>query len=1267
MKFDSRTIRKSLNKSFLKEPIDRTQFNAFKYAFEQLLDHMDAATIRGEHEEHFKNFLKPFFQSNGFKDFYINTSARIDLAIHNGSRGKDSVGAIIEVKRPSNKAEMITTDQLNRKAMHEAVLYYLDQRIEEGNTDLKHVIITNMDNWFIFDAHEFERCFYKPSALRKIWQAWKANQKVSPTNDFMYREISRFMDEQETSITGAYLSLAKFRKYLKSEKASEQEKKLIPLFKFLTPIHLLKQPFANDSNSLNREFYRELLYILGLEEIKEGSTRFIRRVKKENRNSGAIIENTLRILESEGHLTSVREPLTNYGSNSKEQRFNLAMELVIVWMNRILFLKLLEAQLFTYHRQDQKFKFLNFQTIDQFDELNKVFFRVLARKPEERSEDIVEKYGHIPYLNSSLFDLSSLERQTTRISGLDDRTEIPVYNRSVLVKSRGKVLNTLDYLFRFLDAYDFAVEGTEEIRDERKSLINASVLGLIFEKINGYKDGSFYTPGFVTEYMARETLQKAVIDAFNDRYNWQCSDFDELYNQIHRERLPLVDANRVINDLRICDPAVGSGHFLVSCLNELIAIKSRLDVLCDSDGKILRQVQVEVENDELIVSWEDEELFEYGVSHNWSGQKLTSRSVAPHLDRVQKALFNEKRYLIENCLFGVDINQNSVKICRLRLWIELLKRAYYTSESNYLDLEVMPNIDINIKKGNSLVSRFDLDTNLDTVFKNSKHSLKDYKQAVRDYKRTGDRIEKHHLQNLIDQIKDEYETSLFNNRPINKKLSRERGKLQGMLNADLFGEIKVTKKDIATQKKKVQRLEKKKADEEIGVFFNQAFEWRFEFPEVLDDEGNFIGFDVVIGNPPYIRQEQLREWKPYFQRTYKVYQGTADLYSYFIELGVNLLRERGFFHYIVANKWMRANYGKELRSWIQKEVKINAIYDFGDLPVFEEATTYPCLLQLQKIKEPGLFQAVEIETLDFDRLEDYLEDHRFEVDQSRLLSGGWTLITKEAQRLLDKIRSKGIPLGEYVDGKIYRGVLTGLNEAFVIDEQTRERLIQEDSNSAELIKPFLAGRDIKRYQTPNAVKHLILIPNGWTDEQTEQEDKWQWFSNVYPAIAEHLVQYEEKARKRYDQGKYWWELRACDYYEEFEKPKMLLPDIALRGNFTMDQNGGIYVVNTAYIIGSDEKFLLGILASNLIDFYYRSISASYRGGYLRFIYQYLETTPIREPYNETRIEMESKVRQILETPEADTTCLEEEIDQLVYELYGLNEDEIRLVNDLYPN
>ncbi len=372
--------------------------------------------------------------------------------------------------------------------------------------------------------------------------------------------------------------------------------------------------------------------------------------------------------------------------------FETALELCITWLNRLLFLKLLEGQLISYHKGDRAYTFLNSNRIADFDELNELFFEVLALRVNERSPSVQAKFGNIPYLNSSLFEESDLERATIRINELKNRLDLPLYGATVLKGGSGKRLtgnkNTLTYLFEFLDAYDFSTEGSAEIQEQNKTIINASVLGLIFEKINGYKDGSFFTPGFITMYICRETIRRAVLRKFNDRYGWACSNITELYNRIDPGKLK--EANETVNSLKICDPAVGSGHFLVSALNEIIAVKSDLGILADKDGKRLREYAVSVENDELIVT-HDEHLFTYNYKD-------------PESQRVQETLFHEKETIIENCLFGVDINPKSVAICRLRLWIELLKNAYYRRGTD--ELETLPNIDINIKCGNSLVNRF---------------------------------------------------------------------------------------------------------------------------------------------------------------------------------------------------------------------------------------------------------------------------------------------------------------------------------------------------------------------------------------------------------------------------------------------------------------------------------------------------------------------------------------------------------------------------------
>jgi type II restriction/modification system DNA methylase subunit YeeA len=439
---------------------------------------------------------------------------------------------------------------------------------------------------------------------------------------------------------------------------------------------------------------------------------------------------------------------------------------------------------------------------------------------------------------------------------------------------------------------------------------------------------------------------------------------------------------------------------------------------------------------------------------------------------------------------------------------------------------------------------------------------------------------------------------------------------------------------------------------------------------------------VVIGNPPYIRQEEFSGLKHYLLTAFpETGAGTADLFVYFVELSMRLLKQEGEFAFIIPNKWMRAGYGKKLREFVAKK-KINYLIDFGDLPVFEEATTYPNIVLMTKSEQIPEFLACTVTTLDFQSgMGAYLEENKIKVKLGELSPEGWTLSDSTVQALLSKIKSKGVPLGEYVNQKIFYGIKTGYNEAFVIDRETRDRLIDEDPNSAKVIKPFLAGRDIKRYQTPSADKFLILFPKGFTikrnlpiDDPNHMvaespprygdmpfDEAWEWLKSSYPAIAEHLRPFKAQAMKRTDKGDFWWELRACDYYDEFEKPKIVYPNICKRPEFTYDAEK-FYTNQKCFIITEFTPTLLGLLNSSLFFFLFRSILPKLRGDFYEPSYVYFKEFPIIEKEDE---EVSRLVKECLDrkkqNPSADTTDLENQIDQLVYELYGLTEDEIRIV------
>ena len=467
-------------------------------------------------------------------------------------------------------------------------------------------------------------------------------------------------------------------------------------------------------------------------------------------------------------------------------------------------------------------------------------------------------------------------------------------------------------------------------------------------------------------------------------------------------------------------------------------------------------------------------------------------------------------------------------------------------------------------------------------------------------------------------------------------------------------------------------------DDEETIFRINAFDWDRAFPAIMQAGG----FDAVIGNPPYVRQEILgREFKDYAKQHYAVYHGVADLYTYFIEKGVSLLRPGGQFAYIVANKWMRANYGKPLRQWL-KQRRIEEIIDFGDLPVFQNATTYPCIVRIS-MGEPGSrFEVTNIDSLDFDDLLQYVDEKRFTVAPRSLEDAGWSLIDAKSRALLDKLQDVGIPVADYIHGKIYWGVKTGLNKAFVIDGNTKQRLISEDPESASFIKPYLTGKEIKRYNSPKNSQFLILFEKGWTDLNSEgHRNKWLWLKESMPVIASYLEPHAKEAEKRYDKGEYWWELRACEYYGVFEKPKILYPEICQRPEFTIDTEG-LYPNNKCFAIPGDDKYLLGILNSNLTAFLFEVLLPKLRGGFFMPAAIVVQTFPIRtidfsDPADAARHDrMVTLVEQMLDLNKrfaAAKTAHEREvlagmvdatdqqIDRLVYELYGLAEDEVAIV------
>ena len=1240
MKLVTQTPKKAL-KAFLKQKPLRIEIDVFKTNLIVLLDKISVIEKRptDESEEHLKNDLRDFLRDTYYRETNaINTKDKKDLVIHLGKTTDSEVGVIIEAKRPTNTNEMVTADNPNKKALHELILYYLDERNQAENNQLKQLVMTNVNEWFIIDANYFDKHIYRNTQIKKLYETKRNDKKDNP---WFYEEIAKIIYKIDVEIPCVYFDIKDYDKVLRNNK-KEDDRELIALFKILSPQHLLKIATPNDNNSLNEKFYKELLHIIGLEEAKENGKNIIRR-KKESRNAASLIETTIEALNTEDILHRLPDQ-SIYGENKEEKIFNVSLELCITWINRILFLKLLEGQLITYHQGDKDYRFLNTETISDFDELFKLFHKVLAVNLNERSEAIKSKYSRVPYLNSSLFEISDLEDQTIKINSLDNGGQLELIGITILkdIKKKANSLPTLDYLFLFLDAYDFASEGVEDVQEDNKTIINASVLGKVFEKINGYKDGSIFTPAFITMYMCKQSIRLAIVEKFNSVKKWNIKKFDELYNKIEDKK----EASEIINSLKICDPAVGSGHFLVSALNEIIAVKSELGILIDEKGKTLRDYEIEIVNDELIVTDENGNIVAYNPKNIES-------------NRVQKTLFQEKKTIIENCLFGVDINPNSVKICRLRLWIELLKNAYYKAESNYTELETLPNIDINIKCGNSLLSRFTLDADLSKALKSIKYDVKAYRGFVNDYKNEKSREVKRGLQKIIDTIKTDFRTEIGNNDPNQIKLSKLSGDLYNLLNQVKLFELDSKQKKLQKEKQikfeaDINKLAKEIEEIKSNAIYKNAFEWRFEFPEVLNNEGEFEGFDVVIGNPPYIRQEELGVLKNHLQEKYKVFISGGDIFSYFYELSFSILKQNGILSFI-NNTFDKTTAGKVLRDFTTSNFDFKKYIDFTSVVVFDEATTYPIIMIAEKSNHSSTFKYFKFSKETFSNKELlYNESVFIDIDQHSLNSSAWNFLNNSEQNVLTKL-SKHIPLRE-IYGKCYYGVKTALNEAFVTEK---------DLGNNDILKPVYDGKDLKKWATPSPFKKMIVFESKSTKKlfgDVEEEVALKKMEKKYPSIMEHLKPFEAAAIKRYDKGDFWWELRNCAYYNLFMKPKIIFPNLQNTNKFAFDDTK-VFLNAPAVFLPASDKYLLAVLNSKVVWHFLKSICVIRSGGYIEVKPQYFEQIPILEISDKDQkpyIELVDKVLKAKQEGK-DSIEYENKIDELVYKLYDLTLEEIKIV------
>ncbi|EAI3202591.1 Eco57I restriction-modification methylase domain-containing protein [Campylobacter jejuni] len=1244
------------NPYYRKKQIIQNEFDIFNKALMQYLERLESS--QSENEDYLvANALSPFLTMLNFKT-HIKTKQKgkseIDLSISKDEFSKD-LEVLIEAKKPNSK-EFITHTKVNSKALHETILYYFRNR--EYSFSLKFIIITDFYKFYIFKISEFEELFYKNPSFKKLFEEFcNPNSLFKGNTEEFYKEVAKLIENSKENLKGFLIDLT----FLK-DKQKSNFKNLASIYKTFHRDFLLSEFNPNDANSLNNAFYKELLYILGLCESKQNSKLIIAKSEESKEEQGTFY--------------------TAINSKLKEENFETILKLLILWLNRILFLKLIESNLVRFN-DDKNLKFLNFKKIPDFDKLSELFFEVLAKEKSTRKKS---EFAYLPYLNSSLFEKQSIEN-TLEISSLSNDLKLFYYKNTVLKDDKCKAkkgqVGLLEYLFEFLDSFDFGSDDEQSEILSQKELISSSVLGNVFEKLNGYKEGSFYTPSFITSYMCKESITKVVLDKFNAQFDLDAKDISELRKSLRKEDKKA--QKELLNSIKICDPAVGSGHFLVSALNVMLSIYDELNLFDE-------EFYLEVQNDEILITGRKGEFIEY--------KRPSTPKDKAHL--IQQELFHTKKDIIENNLFGVDINPNSCEITKLRLWIELLKHSFYQSfdDENYHDLKTLPNIDINIKCGNSLVSYFETGKSLNH-YPNIKERINKYKRIVKDYKE-GFYTDKSHINQEIKNLKISFKNFCFADKfkkemkGFNDKCEKYSKKYGNFLAVDdenlkFFVSANLTLFDFDEKEatKEFANL-KKEYDNIFNLESNHPFEWRFEFPEILDDDGNFKGFDLIIGNPPYIRIQGLdKNSSQYYKKHFKVASKNYDIYILFIEQCFKLIKKQGVISFIMPHKWFNADFGVNLREFAKD--KISKIISFEEFQIFD-APTYTALqwfennsLHLKFIQaDKNIKTKEEMSNFIFN-----LKEENFKmINNKKLSSSFWSFEENSNQEIFSKI-NQHISVKD-IFSKIFQGLATSKDSVYFLKDCQENKnsvkgyskeLDKEVEIEKEILKPLLMGDSFHRYEKPIS-NSMVLFPY-YRQDNTDVKKMCLYDENElkskFPKAWEYLKECESILRAR-ENGRLssddlWWRYIYPKNQTLFNKEKLLCPDICNNTHFVLDNLGEFYFTTTIYgyvrneeYKNLDYKYLMAVLNSSLTWWFLQKTSVVMRGGFYRIKPAYIEKfciPKINSKNQKIADELINSVDEILKAKEQDknanTQELENKINSLVYKLYNLTEEEIKII------
>ena len=1153
-----------------------------------------------------------------------------DLNIFEDNTTSSSPVVLIEMKKPSEKNDMISENDLNRKALHELILYYLTEFVDnDHNNAIRYLIASNGYDWFIFEEELFRKLFYTKKFVQEYRKVNPKEKRIyKETTEQFYEYVSKEIEARNLTERMSFINFS-----LKDwDKMSDQ--KLSGICKLLSPYFLLGKR-RRDANDMNDAFYKELLYIIGLEEKSEKGNVTIQRLPKERREVGSLLESTLSWLVAHDDL-------------SESEKYNAALELVLTWVNRLLFIKLVESQVINFNSPEDKdkYEFFKEENIRDFRSIDDLFFKVLALPKESRDEDVNKQFPEVPYLNSKLFECSYLEHHlNTKISFLKV-TKMKPYKDTAITNPGGKKvkddISNINYLIAFLARYNFG----EARKDDTRELINASVLGKIFEKINGYKDGAVFTPASITHFICKETLERGVIAKLNERMGCQCQTLQELKAYI--PSYGLRKTSDAINELRVCDPAVGSGHFLVSALNRLVAIKAELGVLIDEDDQPLTYTY------NIGVSEDDELEVKRGNQHFYYKKGVDE------LTRIQKALFREKAAIIGHCLFGVDLNPKSVDICQLRLWIELLKNAYYNGEK----LVTLPNIDINIKQGDSLLHNLSLDFDITPILLKNNVSINTYKKVNTNYK-TAEKSRRREYDHILKNIQKQL---IYISKDKNDRLYKRRDRLSAKLSSlgfigyvnPLFHHEDINDEAVQEKVNKIAAdLEKinTQIKEREKVYAN-AFEWRYMFPDVLADDGRFEGFDCIIGNPPYIQLQSMDHVvDEYKKKGYASFKRTGDICVLFYEWCTSLLRKGGYMTFITTNSWMRADYGKNLQKFFEnRNVNPMMLIDFFTFQVFHEVTIRTNILMLQKAENQNKLMCCTVEDNKTFKLKDlgkFYEENKKEYSFAGRPS--WVFLDSEKEAFINTIRENGVPLAKW-NLNINRGILSGCDDAFWISSEQYQEMVSADERCKDILVPHLRGRNIKQYQIEWEGSYLINSHNGLKEEELPPIN-----INDYMPIKDHLDAFQNRLEARRDKGDSIYNLRNCAYLRDLEKKKIIYPNLTTRMGFYLDTEG-YYINAKAYmIVGKHLGYLTAFFNSSLFRYCFTDEFPIVQGDGRELRKSAFQRIPVKDVTDEEDAEYERRVMEIqqMKREGQSTDEKEHELDLMILAHYGITTPELQ--------